>query len=65
MKLLLLIVGALVCFLVGLGCILPAMAKLRAFGYLPGGDIGLLFLGIVIALGGPTMALLICRRRRA
>jgi hypothetical protein len=55
-------VGLLALF-VGLGFILPAVAKLRAFGYLAGADMGLLFLGTVIALAGPITAVILCRRR--
>ena len=58
-------IGAVILILVGLGFILPALAKLRSFGYLPESDIGLLLLGITLVVVGPVTAFLGCRKRRA
>jgi hypothetical protein len=65
MKQMIWIVGSLLALLVGLACILPALAKLRAFGYLSGPDIGFLFLGLLVAGAGPITAFFACRRPRA
>jgi hypothetical protein len=64
MKQIVLIVVAIVTILVGFGFILPALAKLRAFGYLPGIDIAFLFLGILLAVAGPMTAFFGCRKRK-
>ena len=64
MKKIVLIVAAIFAILVGFGFILPALAKLRSFGYLPGTDIAFLFLGILLAAAGPVTAFLGCRKRK-
>ncbi len=51
--------------LIGLGFVLPAVAKLRMTGVLPAADIGLLLLGLALAVGGPLTAILCCRKRGA
>jgi hypothetical protein len=65
MKQILSILIALVSILVGVGFVLPALAKLRDFGHLAGPDIGFLLVGVLISLAGPTVAVLVWTRRRA
>jgi len=60
-----LIALGIIAVLVGFGFILPALAKLRSFGYLPGADITLLLLGIFLAAAGPVTACFGCRKRKA
>jgi hypothetical protein len=50
---------------VGTGFLLPALAKLRDHGVMPRGDVVLYTLGIVLTLGGLSIALLGFRRRAA
>lgn len=52
MKQAIILVLALVAILVGMGFVMPAVAKLRAVGSLPGLDVGLLFLGIGMTFAG-------------
>jgi len=60
-----LILVAAILVLVGLGFVLPALAKLRLLNYLPGPDIGLLLLGLLLMLAGPVVALFSVRKRAA
>jgi hypothetical protein len=60
-----LITVAVILVLVGFGFILPAMAKLRSFGYLQGADIGLLLLGIALVVVGPVSAFIGSKKRKA
>ncbi|HRI16114.1 MAG TPA: hypothetical protein PLX89_24205 [Verrucomicrobiota bacterium] len=57
MKHTLLVVLAIIAVLVGLGFIMPAVAKWRAFGGMAGSDFALLMLGVVLTLGGLATAL--------
>jgi hypothetical protein len=52
----LLLLGVLA-VLVGFGFVLPALAKLRAIGCLPGPDIRFLVLGVLMVAAGPTAGL--------
>jgi hypothetical protein len=56
---------AVVLVLVGLGFILPAVAKLRSIGYLSSTDLGLLVVGLLLLMAGPVMAFVGWRRRKA
>ena len=52
--------------LMGIGLILPALAKARDFGAMPSAVIGFYTLGIVLALfGGSTAAFGLLRRKAA
>ena len=64
MKQIFLVLVAVAAVLTGLGFLLPALAKLRAFGYLAGPEVGFLLLGIIILLSGPATAVLAFRKRR-
>ena len=62
MKRLLMVGAGAVAVLVGLGFIMPAVAKMRQQSGLPSVDIGLLLLGILLTLAGVTTA--ICSLRQ-
>jgi hypothetical protein len=55
------LVGALV----GLGLILPALAKVRDYGAMPGAVVGIYTLGIVLAIVGAGTAVYAITRRKA
>jgi hypothetical protein len=59
------IIGAILLVLVGLGFILPAVAKLRSVGFLPGTDIGLLLFGMALVVVGPVIGFVGCWKRGA
>jgi len=51
--------------LMGVGLILPALAKVRDYGAMPGAVVGPYTLGIVLALAGGSIALYGIIRRKA
>jgi len=55
MKRIIKIIGGLAGIAVGLGLLLPALAMIRAHGMLP--HLGLLLLGLLLALGGVGAAI--------
>jgi hypothetical protein len=65
MKKVIIILSGLFGVLVGAGFILPALAKVRDYGLMPGGVVVHYTLGIVITLGGLGLALYGVMRRAA
>lgn len=63
MKLTIIIFG-IVAMLVGLAFVMPAVALWRNLGFLPGSNIGLLALGILLTLGGAGALIASLARRK-
>ena len=59
------ILAGLASTLVGLGLILPALAKVRDYGAMPGGVVGFYTLGVSLALVGASAVLYAITRRSA
>ena len=51
--------------LIGVGLLLPALAKVRDYGEMPSEVVGFYTLGIVLATGGISTAVFGLRRRKA
>ena len=64
MKRPLIIISGIVGVLVGMGFVFPAVALMRTTGNLPNVSVGLLFLGIMLTLGGAAGAYSGLRRRQ-
>ncbi len=61
----LLIFSGIAGVLIGMAFVMPAIALLRDTGALPGFEVGLLFLGVFLTLGGAAAAVVGARRRMA
>jgi hypothetical protein len=59
------IIGGVLGVLVGMGFVMPAVALMRDKGALPNFEVGLLFLGVALTLGGAAAAVLGMRQKAA
>jgi hypothetical protein len=59
------IVGGILGVLVGMAFVMPAVALMRDEGALPNFEVGLLFLGVALTVGGAAAAVLGVKQKAA